>query len=405
MTRTLSESDLIAFRRDLHRNPELSHQESRTAGRIAQALQDLGYEVQTGIAGHGVVAELVGPHPGPTLLYRADIDALPIHETSEHEYASQNKGVMHACGHDVHATVGIGVAAAMMACRDQVHGRIRFVFQPAEEAAPPPGQSIGAEKMVQEGVLNDPPVDAAFALHVMPLLEVGKIGFTGGPVWAASELFDIHIEGKMAHGAYPHEGIDPIACGAQIVQALQTVVSRNVDARDACVLSVCRFDSGSAYNIVPQTAHLQGLLRTLKPEVRELALERMKTVVEKTAEANGCTATLQTVRGTYLTANDPVLESFVVDSVEQGESGLTPTPFLPQMGAEDFAAFSRRVPGAYLFLGVRNEERGIVHMIHTPRFDVDERCIAMGVHAMRDALLAAGARWSELADKVSVPPV
>lgn len=405
MTRTLSESDLIAFRRDLHRNPELSHHESRTAARIADTLRELGFEVRTGVAGHGVVADLVGPHPGPTLLYRADIDALPIEETSEHEYASQNEGVMHACGHDVHTTVGIGVAAAMMQHREQIHGRVRFVFQPAEEAAPPPGQAIGAEKMVQEGVLNEPQVDAAFALHVMPLLEVGKLGFTGGPVWAASELFDIHITGKMAHGAYPHEGVDPIACGAQIVQALQTVVSRNVDARDACVLSVCRFDAGSAYNIIPEKAHLQGLLRTLKPDVRELALSRMKTIVEQIAAACGCSATLQTVRGTYLTANDPVLESFVVESVEQGDSGLTPTTFLPQMGAEDFAAFSRRVPGAYLFLGVRNEERGIVHMIHTPRFDVDERCIAMGVAAMRDALLAAGSRWDELKDRVSVPPV
>jgi amidohydrolase len=385
----LTTEKLIEIRRDLHRHPELSHGEGRTAHVVATTLRGLGYEPRTGVAGHGVVADLIGEAgPGPTLLYRADMDALPILEANTCDYASTSPGVMHACGHDVHTTIGLGVASEMMSRRATLKGRVRFVFQPAEEAAPPPGQTIGAERMVDEGVLEGPRVDAAFALHVMPLLDVGRIGFSGGAVWAGSDLFDIFIDGKMAHGAYPHEGVDPIACAALVINALQTVVSRNVDAREACVVSVCRVQSGTAYNIVPDRAHLQGLVRTLDDDVRALVLRRLPEVVEGIAKACGCTAEVRLVRGTYLTANAPALEALAVDTIRK--SGVVEVvPFKPQMGAEDFAAFSRRVPGCYLFLGVRNEERGIVHMIHTPRFDVDERCIELGVDAMSDVLMRA----------------
>jgi len=396
MNRPLTPDELVSIRRDLHSHPELSHRESRTADVIAAHLRTLGLEPRVGVAGHGVVADVVGAHDGPTLLYRADIDALPIQEVDGRAYGSQNPGVMHACGHDVHTTIGLGVASAIAARSAEVHGRVRFVFQPAEEAAPPPGEVIGAEKMVVEGVLEAPAVDAAFALHVMPLLDVGTLGFTGGPVWAASDLFDIHVTGAMAHGAYPHEGADPIAAASAIVQALQQIPSRNVDTRDACVVSVCRFQAGSAYNIIPDGAHLQGLVRTHDEGVRDLALRRLREVAEQTARAWGCEATIETVRGTYATVNDLALEQWVVDRVGAVDNGLTPTPFRPQMGAEDFAAFSRRVPGCYLLLGVRNEARGIVHMIHTPGFDVDETCLQLGVDAMVDALLHTGAHFETL---------
>ncbi len=390
---SLTEAELIAIRRDLHRNPELSHGEARTAGVVVDALKGRGFELQTDVAGHGVVALLEGAHPGPTLLYRADMDALPIQEQAEHDYGSANPGVMHACGHDAHTTMGIGVARALLERRDALHGRIKFVFQPAEEAAPPPGESIGAELMVEEGVLKSPDVDAAFAMHVMPLLDVGKMGFTGGPVWAASELFDIRVRGKMAHGAYPHEGRDPILAASAIVQALQQVSSRIVDAREACVLSVCRFRSGTAYNIIPDEAHLQGLLRTLNPAVREQAMAYARETVEATARAYGCEAELDFVRGTFLTANDPALEQFVGGVMRDAAPEVPFVPFPPQMGAEDFAAFSRRVPSCYLFLGVRNEARGITHMIHTPKFDIDERALGIGVRVMSEALLRAGSDW------------
>lgn len=395
----LTDDQLVALRRDLHQHPELSHHEERTAGVVTELLRDRGFSIRTGVAGHGVVADLEGAHDGPTLLYRADMDALPIQEQPRHEYGSQNAGVMHACGHDVHTTIGVGVARALAVRRDELRGRVRFVFQPAEEAAPPPGQAIGAEKMVEEGTLEG--VDAAFAMHVMPLLEVGKIGFTGGPVWAASDLFDIHVTGAMAHGAYPHEGRDPILAAAAITQALQQVPARVVDAREACVLSVCRVTSGTAYNIIPDTAHLQGLLRTLDPDVRDLAMDAARRAVENTAEAYGCSAVMHFVRGTHLTANHPALESAVGESITARHADVSFVPFKPQMGAEDFAAFSRRVPGCYLFLGVRNEERGITHMIHTPLFDVDESSIPLGVRVMTDALLDAAANWETIAPTLS----
>lgn len=395
----LSPDDLVALRRDLHRHPELSHHEARTASVVATQLQALGLVPRTGVAGHGVVADVVGAHPGPMLLYRADMDALPIQEVAGRAHASQNPGVMHACGHDVHTTIGMGVAAAIQDRVGELHGTVRFVFQPAEEAAPPPGQAIGAEKMVQEGVLEG--VDAALALHVMPLLDVGTLGFTRGPVWAASDLFDVEVTGRMAHGAYPHEGVDPILCAAAIVQALQQIPSRNVDARDPVVLSVCRIHAGTAYNIIPDTATLQGLLRTHDPSVRQVALARMEAVVRATAEAHSCGATFRSVRGTYQTANDPTLEAHVVAAVEKASVGLSAQLFAPQMGAEDFAAFSRRVPGCYLFLGVRNTARGIVHMIHTPQFDVDEACLPLGVDAMTAALLETGQNWEALRGRVA----
>lgn len=389
MATYLTESELIAFRRDLHAHPELSHHESRTAEQVAAALRAIGYAPSTGIAGHGVVATVEGVHDGPTLLFRADMDALPIQEVAGREYGSCNPGVMHACGHDVHTTVGIGVAAALQQRRDELHGRVRFMFQPAEEASPIAGRAIGAEGMVQAGVLEDPKVEAAFALHVMPLLEVGRVGYTRGPVWAASDLFDIEVHGAMAHGAYPHEGMDPIYAASMIVNALQQIASRNADARDACVVSVCRVVAGTAYNIIPDRALLQGLVRTHDPATRTLALRRLHEIAESVATACGCRAVVKLAMSTAVTANNAVLETFATDVIARAGSAEV-VPFRPQMGAEDFASVSTRVPSCYLFLGVRNEARGITHMIHTPGFDVDEAAIGIGVRSMTEVLLAAG---------------
>jgi amidohydrolase len=388
--------ELIRLRRDLHAHPELSHNESRTAAVVASALRSLGLEPRIGVGGHGVVADIIGPVDGPTLLYRADMDALPIQEISGRTYGSTNPGVMHACGHDVHTTIGLGVASRLVAQRNDIRGRVRLMFQPAEEAAPPPGRAIGAEAMVEQGLLDGPRVDAAFALHVMPTLPVGTIGFTGGPVWAASELFDIHLRGGMAHGAYPHEGRDTLYVAAQLIQALQMIPARNVDTRELCVISFGRIAAGTAYNIMPDHVHLQGLIRTHNPAVRARVLQRFHEVVQGIASAGECSAQVDMVVGTHRTANDPWLERFCVDRLAL--TGLVkPVPAQPQMGAEDFAAVSRRVPSAYLLLGVRNEERGIVHMIHTPEFDVDEACLAGGADAMTDVILHAGHSWDTVA--------
>lgn len=389
----LSDDALVSLRRDLHRHPELSHEEERTASLVAASLRAQGLTVREGVAGHGVIADIKGAHEGPTLLYRADMDALPIQEAEGRTYGSVNAGVMHACGHDVHTTMGLGVAAAIADRRAELHGTVRCLFQPAEEAAPPPGQVIGAEEMVNQGALEG--VDAAFALHVMPTLDVGTIGATGGAVWAASDLFDVWIRGEMAHGAYPHEGRDPIVAAAQLIGAWQMVPARFCDARDPVVLSVGRVRAGSAYNVLPNEVHLQGLLRTHDPAVREAAIAHATRLAEQIAGAFDCTAEVQFVRGTYATQNDPTLEAHAVTAIRaSGAAEVVSAP--PQMGAEDFAAFSRRVPGCYLFVGVRNEARGVTSMIHTPTFDVDERCLRVGVDAMTHALLDVGARWSSL---------
>lgn len=406
MTRAFTSEELIAIRRDLHRNPELSHVESRTAAQIAEHLRALGLSPKTGIAGHGVVALIEGTAgAGPTLLYRADIDALPIQETDDREYRSTNEGVMHACGHDVHTTVGLGVAAQLMQRRGELAGNVLMVFQPAEEAAPRKGESIGAELMVEEGILDDYGVHAAFALHVMPFLDAGYIGLPGGPVWAASDHLSIEIHGGMSHGAYPQDGRDPIVAMAQVVNALQSVTSRNVDAREAAVVSICRVHGGTAYNIIPDKVSCEGMIRTLDPNVRRLVHQRVGEIAEGVAKAMGCHAEVTIRQGSYLTANAVALEAFMGRAINESSCGLDAVPFQPQMGAEDFCAFSRRVPSAYLFLGVRNEARGIVHALHTPEFDVDESCIEPGVQAMSDALIAAAAQWDSIAPDLVVPSV
>ncbi len=396
-------AQLIDIRRTLHKNPELSHEESATSALVADRLRALGLEVRTGIGGHGVIADIVGDTPGPTLLYRADMDALPIQEIAGRSYGSQNPGVMHACGHDVHTTIGLGVASRLTARRSEIHGRVRMLFQPAEEAAPPPDKKIGADAMVAEGALEAAAVDAAFALHVMPTLPVGTLGYSRGPVWAASDLFDIHLHGGMAHGAYPHQGRDTVYVAAQIIQALQQIPARNVDTTENCVISVGRIDAGTAYNIMPDHVHIQGLIRTHCPQVRQLVLRRFHEVIHGIAQAGECAADVNVFVGTPRTANDPVLEAFTVEAI-RAHGALQPMFTTPQMGAEDFAAFSSRVPSAYLLLGVRNEAKGIIHMIHTPEFDVDEACLEPGAEAMTSALLQAGCRWSELKGQVSAAP-
>jgi amidohydrolase len=231
----------------------------------------------------------------------------------------------------------------------------------------------------------------------MPLLEAGKVGCTGGAVWAGSDIFDIHLTGSMAHGAYPHEGIDPIVAAAAVIQALQSLVARETDAREAAVVSVCRITAGTAYNIIPDKAHLQGTIRTLSTAVRERLLARFNELVKAVATAYGCTAEIVLVQGAPVTTNNPTLERLFADRI----GGLETVPFKPQMGAEDFSAFARRVPAAFLFLGVRNEERGIVHMIHTPRFDVEESVIPTAVQSMSEALLATARDWQTIAPQLS----
>lgn len=383
--------ELVGIRRHLHANPELSFKEHRTASFIEERLQRLGLSTSR-CAETGVVALVEGAHPGPTLLFRADIDALPIHELNPVNYRSGEPGVMHACGHDVHTTIGLGLAAMVAANQSSLHGRVKFVFQPAEEASPVDAP-IGAERMVVEGVLDGPKVDAAFAYHVMPALDVGHIGYTGGPVWARSDLIEIELHGTKAHAAYPHEGIDAVVVAAHVITALQTITSRRIDARDACVLSIGKLEAGNSYNIIADSARLTGILRTLSDAVAEQAQTEIGRIVEGVCAAFGARGTLKVTPGARLTANHPALEARVVSLLRE-RVGDAVVAHPPQLGAEDFASFSRRVPSCYLFIGVRNAERGITHALHTPYFDVDEACLPLAVEAMGHALLNLGKQWS-----------
>ncbi|QDG51763.1 amidohydrolase [Persicimonas caeni] len=383
---------LIERRRHLHAHPELSNEEEQTARYIEEQLAKIGITDVKRIADTGVVAVVEGAHDGPTLGWRGDIDALPIQEINEVSYRSQNDGVMHACGHDVHTTVTLGLAEQMHARRDELHGRVKFIFQPAEEASPV-DEPVGAEKMAQAGVLEAPKVDAVFAAHCMPTLEVGKIGYTGGGVWAGSDLVEIEVRGKKAHGAYPHEGVDAVLVASHLVTALQSVVSRRVDARQACVVTIGKIEAGNSYNILAEDAKLTGILRSLSTEVSAQAKEEIGRLARNICEGFGASCEVKFTAGARPVINDSRLEARAVRALEERFGTDEIVPHEPQLGAEDFAAFSRRIPGCYFFLGIRNEREGIVNALHTPNFDVDERCLGFGVERFAMMLLDVAKGW------------
>ena len=391
-----SDEKLIEIRRHLHAHPELSTEERATAAYIAEVLEGLGLEPEVGAHGAetGVVAIVEGEGgEGPTLAWRADTDALPIQEATGAAYASCNPGVMHACGHDVHTTVGLGVAASLVAQRGRLKGRVKLIFQPAEEGAPGEGLA-GAEAMVEGGVLESPEVDAVFALHCMPSIEVGQIGFQRGAVWAGSDAWRLTIKGRQTHGAYPQDGVDPIYVAGQIVVALQSIPGRMIDSREACVVSVGRIEAGEAFNIIPESAHMIGLLRTLDEGVRTKALGAMRRLFEGICAAHGAEAQASFSRGAQAVVNDPRVVSRALEALERSGATLVGAP--PQMGAEDFSSFSMRRPSAYFLLGTGNASRGLVHPIHSPHFDVDERCIPLAVEAFSGMILDLSEGWRAL---------
>jgi amidohydrolase len=372
---------LVEIRRDLHQYPELSNREFRTAGRVTEYLKRLGLKVQTGVAHTGVVALLEGNLPGPTVAVRADMDALPIRELNAVTYRSQNEGVKHACGHDVHTTIGLGVAETLYAVRDQIKGRVKFIFQPAEEGAPP-GEKGGAYLMLEEGVLEDPTVEAIFALHVMPTIEVGQLGYQTGPVWASNDTLEIVIHGRKTHGAYPHTGVDAIVVSAHVLVALQTLVSRSIDVRDPLLISFGVIGGGNQFNVIADEVRLVGMMRCLSTEVRAQGRSRIEDVLRGITSSFGASYTLRVTPGAPVTINHPELLQKSVGLLEAAVGKENVVLQKPQMGAEDFACFAERVPGFYFLLGVRNQRRGITQMLHTPGFDVDESCLWIGVQAM-----------------------
>jgi amidohydrolase len=375
---------VIADRRHLHEHPELGFEEVETSRFVAERLQALGVEeIRTGIAKTGVTGLIRGGRgPGRTVLLRADMDALPILEENDVPYVSQHAGVMHACGHDGHTAVLLGVARLLMDQRDSFAGTVKLLFQPAEEL--PPG---GAKPMIEAGVLEDPHVDAVFGLHVDQDAPVGRISLIAGPAMAAADRFTIVIKGKGGHGAKPQTTIDPIAVGSQIVVALQTLMSREYDPIATGVVSVCAFLSGSAFNVIPDTAELRGTVRTFTSENRELLSRRVPELVKGIAAAMRAEADVKYDFGYPATINDPEMIELVREVAGDVVGAENVVNAEPRMGAEDFSYFLQERPGAFFFVGSNNEARGLTWGHHHPRFDIDEAVLGVGVETLAQTAL------------------
>jgi amidohydrolase len=376
---------IIADRRWLHENPELGFQEFKTAGIVRQRLESLGVEdVQTGIAVTGVTGLIRGTKKGPgrNVLVRADMDALPMQEENDVEYKSQVDGVMHSCGHDAHTAILMAVTRLLMERRDEFSGTVKVLFQPSEEQG-----TGGAKPMIKAGVLNDPPIDAVFGLHMASGFSTGEIRVGAGPIMAAADSFKIHIQGRGGHAARPQLAIDPVLIGMHIGVALQSIVSRNADPMDALVVSNTMFHAGDAGNIIPDTARMEGTVRTFTPEMRDLAEERLKEIATGTAKMMGGEATVEYTRGYPATVNDPEMADLVREAAAEivGEENVKDRP--PAMGAEDFSYFLLEKPGCFFNVGSRNEERGITWGHHHPKFDIDEESFIAGLGTMATSVL------------------
>jgi amidohydrolase len=372
--------ELIARRRDFHQHPETAFEEFRTAGIVAQELTKLGLEVQTGVGKTGVVAVLEGDQDGPTVLVRADMDALPIQEENTFEYISTNAHKMHACGHDGHTAIGLAVAKILSQQRDQIVGRIKFVFQPAEEI----GQ--GARAMIADGALSDLRPDVTLGLHLWNSMPLGTLGVADGSVMAGATNFAIKITGKGSHAASPHLGVDPIVCAAQMVTAFQTLVSRNVDPMETAVVTVGKIVAGDAHNIIPQTAELRGTIRTFKNEVRDLVVARMSEICEHLSQAMGCTSELEISHMTIPVINDPTVANRTRNVFKVVEPSLNLDLNARTMGSEDVSEFMDDIPGMYFFVGAKDTTQDALYGHHHPKFSFDEDALPLSVALLTSAV-------------------
>ncbi len=391
------EPKLVEWRRHFHQFPELSNREVKTAAIVAEHLKKLGLEVQTGIAKTGVVGLLKSGKPGPVIALRADMDALPVTERNSLTFASKEKaifndqetGVMHACGHDTHVAVLMAAAEILSKNKESLKGTVKFIFQPAEEG-PPPGEEGGAGLMVREGVLENPKVDVIFGMHIQSISPLGRITYRPAGMMAASDWFTIKVKGKQSHGAAPWMGIDPIAISAQIINGLQTIVSRQTElTKEAVVISVGRINGGIRENIIPEEATMGGTIRTLDEDMRQKIHEKIKLTATKIAESGGATAEVQIDNKTPITYNDPALTEKMVGSLERAAGKENVLRINAVTGAEDFAFFQQKVPGLFFFVGamVPDQDPRTVPAHHTPDFMIDERGMLIGLRAMLNVTL------------------
>ncbi|MDX1660678.1 MAG: amidohydrolase [Gemmatimonadota bacterium] len=386
--------EIVEARHTIHANPELSNRETETAALVASHLRDLGLEVEEKVAKTGVVGILRGGRPGPVVAVRADMDALPVTErtdlpfrsTRRTTYQGREVGVAHACGHDVHTAVGLGVASVLAPMRDSLPGTVKFLFQPAEEG-PPPGEAGGASLMLEEGALEDPRPDAIFALHSTPELNVGTVGWISGPTYASSDHFVVTIEGKQSHGAYPHLAVDPIVTAAQAILALQTIRSRTLEPTEPGVVSVGIVEGGERNNIIPESVRLEGTIRTYDDSVRSAIKERIDAILDGVTSAAGADYALEYHPYAPPTVNDADLAAFARDVLVDALGPDAVVNVDPVMGAEDFAWFAREVPGFYFRLGTTAPGIGS-GALHTPDFRADDGAIPVGIRAMSSLVIA-----------------
>ena len=388
------EQKVIDWRRDIHQNPELGNREFRTATLVAKHLRSLGMEVKTEVGVTGVIGVLKGGLPGPVVALRADMDALPVLERTPVSFASKattfyegkETAVMHACGHDSHVAILMGVAEILSGMQKELKGTVKFIFQPAEEGAPK-GEEGGAELMVKEGALNNPKVDVIFGLHINAQVEVGKITYRPGGMFAGVGDMKITVKGKSSHGAEPWSSVDPIVVSAQIINNLQTIVSRNVNVtKNAAVVTIGAIHGGNRSNIIPEQVEMLGTVRTLSEADEKLVFERIRQIVTKTAEANGTEATLELPYSSHypVTFNNIALTAKMLPSLQKSTGAKNVVLVPAETGAEDFSFFANEVPGFYFYVGAlpkgKDPEASAPH--HTPEFYLDESGFITGVNAM-----------------------
>jgi amidohydrolase len=389
------EGKVIEWRRDIHQNPELSNREFKTAEKIAKHLKSLGIEVQTGVAHTGVVGLLKGGKPGKVVALRADIDALPVTErndlpfksTVKSEFLGNEVGVMHACGHDTHTAILMGVAEVLSKNKDKINGTVKFIFQPAEEG-PPPGEEGGAKLMVKEGVLQNPDVDAIFGLHINSQTPINTVKYKPGGAMAAAQRFVINVKGKQTHGSQPWAGIDPIMISAKIIDGLQTIISRETNlTNEAAVISVGKITSGVRFNIIPESAEMIGTIRTLDYDMQKHINKRMEEMVPAIAKAYGAEATIEITTSTAITFNDLDLTAQMAPTLEKVAGKDNVTIHKAITGAEDFSYFQEKVPGMFFFLGGMTPGTTESFPHHTPDFKIDDSGLLLGVKTMTQLTL------------------
>lgn len=386
------EEKIVQWRRHFHQNPELGNREIKTAEKVANHLKELGIEVQTGVAHTGVVGLLKGGKPGPVVALRADMDGLPVTERGDlpfkssvvADYNGQKTGVMHACGHDTHIAILMGVAEVLASMRSELKGTVKFIFQPAEEGAPE-GEEGGAKLMIKEGVLENPKVEAIFGLHIDSQIEVGKIAYRPGATMAAVDFFSINVKGKQTHGAYPWSGVDPIVTSSQIITALQTIVSRNLNLTQApAVVTIGAINGGIRQNIIPEEVKMIGTIRTFDEGMHSYVHKRVTEISTHVAESAGATANVKIDVLYPVTFNDVALTEKMIGTVEN-VAGKENVALIPaKTGAEDFSYYQQKVPGFFYFLGGKPKGKDVSEAAphHTPDFFVDEGSMVLGVRSL-----------------------